>query len=309
MAQTQLGGLDEPVDQSAQAQGRQGRTHRIEPARGGGAALGHSGEKEQNDDRDGHVEKKCPAPGVIDQPAAKERPDRGRDPAEPRPGADRAPPLARLERGGDERERPGYEERPSNPLERSGENEPTHRGRESAGDGRDGEQRDPHGVDEPAAKPVPQGSADQEQRRKQERVRFDHPLHLDRGRSKLARDRRQRDRDHRAVDECQAGAEDGRGEDPGARRAGRHGNAMPTPDRALVAGEPDGVGHGAYDLPCEVPASYSARTNGTSTTCSATNHTWASFVRMTELTMRSLVPSSPRSEASRAIVRASFRMI
>ena len=50
----------------------------------------------------------------------------------------------------------------------------------------------------------------------------------------------------------------------------------------------------------------SAWTSGTSTTCSATNQTCISFVRMTLLTSKLLVPSSPCSATSRAIVRASL---
>src|SRR4030095_12222073 len=40
------------------------------------------------------------------------------------------------------------------------------------------------------------------------------------------------------------------------------------------------------------PSRYLALTKETSTTCSATNQTCSSFVRMTSLTIRSLVPSS-----------------
>src|SRR5439155_22303500 len=54
---------------------------------------------------------------------------------------------------------------------------------------------------------------------------------------------------------------------------------------------------------------YFARTSGVSTACSATNQTWDSLVRMIELTMRSFVPSSPRSADRRAIVRASLSTI
>ena len=68
-------------------------------------------------------------------------------------------------------------------------------------------------------------------------------------------------------------------------------------------------------LPRAVPAAsmhtalssghHSARTRGVSTMCSARNQTCCSFLRITSLTSRSLVPSSPCSEACRAIVRAS----
>src|SRR5467141_1910433 len=51
-----------------------------------------------------------------------------------------------------------------------------------------------------------------------------------------------------------------------------------------------------------------ARTSGTSTTCSATNQACSSLVRITLLTSRSFVPSSPASAAFPAMVRASFRM-
>src|SRR6478672_2964482 len=54
---------------------------------------------------------------------------------------------------------------------------------------------------------------------------------------------------------------------------------------------------------------HTAVVNGTSTTCSATNHTCSSLRRMTSLTSRSFVPSSPPSAARRAIVRASFSTI
>jgi len=47
------------------------------------------------------------------------------------------------------------------------------------------------------------------------------------------------------------------------------------------------------------------RAVGTSTTCSAMNQTWSSLRRMTPLTSRSFVPSSPLPAASRAIARAS----
>ena len=48
-----------------------------------------------------------------------------------------------------------------------------------------------------------------------------------------------------------------------------------------------------------------ARASGTSTTCSARNQTCCSFCRMTLLTSKSFVPSSPASAARRAIARAS----
>src|SRR5262249_60470133 len=52
----------------------------------------------------------------------------------------------------------------------------------------------------------------------------------------------------------------------------------------------------------------SSRTSGTSTRCSERNQTCNSFVRITSLTSRSFVPSSPISAACRAIVLASNNM-
>src|SRR3989454_9047299 len=51
-----------------------------------------------------------------------------------------------------------------------------------------------------------------------------------------------------------------------------------------------------------------ARTRGSSTKCSERNQTCISFVRITSLTSKSFVPSSPASTACLAIVRDSNRM-
>jgi Uncharacterized conserved protein len=53
---------------------------------------------------------------------------------------------------------------------------------------------------------------------------------------------------------------------------------------------------------------YSASTTGASTRCSDRNHTWSSLVRMTSLTSRSFVPSSPASSASLAASRQKVKI-
>src|SRR5262249_15021036 len=58
-----------------------------------------------------------------------------------------------------------------------------------------------------------------------------------------------------------------------------------------------------------IRVAHTAATSGISTTCSATNQACSSLVRITLLTSRSLVPSSPAAAARRAIARASCRMI
>ena len=64
---------------------------------------------------------------------------------------------------------------------------------------------------------VAERSAEQDQRREEQRVAFDDPLHLRRVRAQLALDHRQRDVHRRAVDERHRRSENRRDEHPGLR--------------------------------------------------------------------------------------------
>src|SRR2546428_3170927 len=72
--------------------------------------------------------------------------------------------------------------------------------------------------------------------------------------------------------------------------------------RRLIGARREGVTWDPY------PTRPLARTRGSSTKCSERNQTCISFVRITSLTSKSFVPSSPASTACLAIVRDSNRM-
>ena len=158
---------------------------------------------------------------VLDQPAAADRTDRGRDRAEARPRADRSAAFGLVERGADDRQAAGHEEGRADALQRAAGDQHRGRGRHAAGHGGQGEEDHAGEENTLAAELIAERSADQDQRAEKQRVRLDHPLHVgDRG-VEVGLKRGQRDVDDRAVDERHARREDRRHQRPSSRRRHR----------------------------------------------------------------------------------------
>ena len=147
-----------------------------------------------------------------------ERPHRGRDAAQPRPGADRPSPVLRRERRLDHRQAARGQQRPADALQRPGGDQ-QRRGRGQPAQQRRG--REPDHADHEhaaAAVAVAERAAEQDQRREGQRVGGDGPLQRGEVGLQVLADRRQRDVDDRGVDAREPGPEDGRQQDPTAPR-------------------------------------------------------------------------------------------
>ena len=212
-------GFDQGVDEGAEAGGGECGAEPVEVACGFVvAAFGDEAECErENGDRDRHVDEEGRAPGnMFDEPAAHDGADGGGDGGEGGPGADRVAAFVFREGGGDDREAAGDEQRAADSLHCAGGDQLRDAGREAAPDGREREERDADVVNPAAAEVVAERSADEKQRGEEERVGFDDPLHVDGGGVECGLERREGDVDDGAVDEGEAGAEDGGGEYVGA---------------------------------------------------------------------------------------------
>ena len=106
--------LDERIDDAAESDGGERRAPEIEPRRRAAPPrLSGTWRQTISSTISGHrhVDQEGPGPRiVIDQEAAEHRPDRGRDAAEPRPGADGPAALLLGKRSADERQAAGHQQ-------------------------------------------------------------------------------------------------------------------------------------------------------------------------------------------------------
>ena len=162
------------------------------------------------------VDEEDPPPGRrLDQPPAEERADRGHDPAEPGPRADRGGAVLGGEARLQDREAAGREQRGTDPLQRAGGDErssesarprtaPTHPANHAT----------PSRKIAPPAVPVAERAAEQEEAGERQRVGVHDPLQAREPGIEVAADRRQRDVDDGRVERGEAGAEHGREQHP-----------------------------------------------------------------------------------------------
>src|SRR5436190_11824631 len=172
---------------------------------------------------------------MLDQPAADHWPDSGGDRAEPRPSSDGASALVFWKGTADDRETARNQQRRAKSLHCARGNQLTYVRSETAPSRCESEKRDPNQKNSAASKMISEGTADKEERREQERVSFDYPLHVhDRG-VQVRLQRGQRHVHNCAVDERHAGSERGGRKHPASgtfrtrcRRRTRANNALVT---------------------------------------------------------------------------------
>ena len=150
----------------------------------------------------------------IDQIAAQQRPDRGRHAAQARPGADRACTITGPEARLDHREAAGRQQRSADALQQPREDQHLGVRCDRAQQRGGGEHADPDHEDAAAPEAVAQRPAEQDQRRERQQVAVEHPLQVAGGRVEVTTDVGQRDVDHGAVEEGEAGPQDGDGQHP-----------------------------------------------------------------------------------------------
>jgi hypothetical protein len=174
-----LGGLDERVGDAGQGQRRQHRAGDVEPATGRRVLrLRHVPRRHRHHGRrQREVEQEDPPPpDGADDPAAQERADGGGDPAQARPRTDGPRPVLSQERGLDDGQRAGREQRAADSLQGPGGDEhPDAEGQPAQRGG----QREPHHPDEedPAPpQPVTERAPKQDQPGQGQRVGGDGPL-------------------------------------------------------------------------------------------------------------------------------------
>ena len=161
------------------------------------------GEQRHRDrpDRDGDVEDedRLPAHFLHEQPAH-DRPDRERHRRDPRPRADRAPALVRVERVRDDREGRRHHEAGPDALHRAEGDQPGVAPRQRDQEAREPEHRHAEQEHAPAPEQVAEAPARHQHHRERERVGVDRPLERGRARVQAALDRRQRDVHDRVVE-------------------------------------------------------------------------------------------------------------
>ena len=234
----------EPPGEQAQPERAEDRAGHVEPRRRLlVAAFRHVAERDDDDQRrERDVDQEDGPPRPLDEPSAEERADGARDPAEARPGAHRRRAVGPVERGGDEGEAPGCEQRAADALQRPRRDQDLGGGGQAAGERR---QREPRHADEEdplAAEVVAERATEQDQRRQRQRVGVDRPLQIAEPGVEVVPDARQRHVDDRAVDHHDPGAEHGGREHPPARRRA---HAQPTRlghGRTLCGGSDSGRG-------------------------------------------------------------------
>ena len=151
------------------------------------------------------VQKEHRAPAdVFDQPAARDRTNRGSDRAEARPRADRPAPFGIVECGADDRQAARHQEGGADALQRAAGDQHPGDVASAAEDGGGGKEDMPARKTRlrpnwsPMEPPIRIKSAEHQ------RIRFDDPLDVGNGRVKVGLERRQRDVDDRAVEKRHA---------------------------------------------------------------------------------------------------------
>ena len=166
-------------------------------ARAAGTAPKISSERD-DDERDVDREDQPPR-DRIDEIAADERADHGRDPGPGRPRADRRAALAGRERGDDERERARGEQRAERALQRAAGDQQLDARRDGAQHRDDAEAGDAEREDAPLAEDVAERAADQDQRAERQQVGVRDPLLPGQPAAEIVANRGQRDVDRRGV--------------------------------------------------------------------------------------------------------------
>ena len=130
---------------------------------------------------------------------------------------------------------PGTSSAPPMPCAARASDELIDRRRQPAPDRSQREQRHSDRINALAAQVIAERTAEQQERREQKRVRFDHPLHVDGRGLEVRLQRRQRHVDDRAVDEHHARSENRRGENPWAQLLAARRLAFLRGDYAFIA--------------------------------------------------------------------------
>ena len=133
------------------------------------------------------------------------------DAAEPRPGADRAAPVVRVERRRDDRQAARRQQRAADALQHPAGDQQLDAGRQPAERGREREPDDPDDEDPAPPVLVAERAAEQDERGERERVAVHRPLQAGEVGAEVAADRGQRDVDDGGVDHHQRRPQD-RGE-------------------------------------------------------------------------------------------------
>src|SRR5581483_4965953 len=169
----------------------------------------------ERDERDRDVDEEDHAPGRdVDEPAADGRADHERDAAPGRPLPDRRAARRARERRREHRERRGSEERARDSLQ-AAEDDERGRVRRRRAEDRDGaEARDADREHAELDEDLAERAADEDQGAEREEVRVDDPLLRREPAAEVVLDVRQRDVDHRTVDERHRRAQDARDERP-----------------------------------------------------------------------------------------------
>ena len=210
MAETELRGFEQTVDQAAQPQRDQQRAGPVQLAnrranRAVGDAPVHHTQDNQGQRR---IEKKHPAPrAVVNNPAAHNKTQGRRDRNPARPGANRPAALPVREGGPEQRQAVWDQQGAAHALPDPGDDQGLDVGRQTTAQGRQCEHTDPGGKARSASQPVTQRTADQQQRGQKQDIRLHHPLGLAERRLKFSLHDRQGDIHHAAVDKHHAGAQ------------------------------------------------------------------------------------------------------
>ena len=165
--------------------------------------------EDERGDAEGEVDEEGPAPAAeLDEHAADGRTESGRDGRRGTPEADRVRPPVRREGGDDERQRGRHEHRGTERLHDARRDEQLHRGRGTAQDGGDREDRDPGDERAPPPHEVGEPAEDDEEGREHDVVGVEHPRQpADRGVGERLPDGGEGDVDDRGVEEGEEGTE------------------------------------------------------------------------------------------------------
>jgi hypothetical protein len=159
----------------------------------------------------------------VDQEAADRRAERGGRRGRRRPGADCLAADFAREASGDDREALRHQQRRPDSLNDPRADENANVRRDGASDRRNSKQRNAYEEDPPPAIEIAEPAGDKDKGAEHQRVAIDHPLNRLEIGIEAALDRRQGNRHHRTVDECQGRGEDRRAKhEPPQPRAGIH---------------------------------------------------------------------------------------
>ena len=153
---------------------------------------------------------------MLNEPAAEEGPQRRHDRGSAGPGANGLTAAVFVEGGTDNREAAGNEERRADSLNAAREDQMMDGRGNTATGGGEGEDHNTEEENPAATIQVAEGASDEDQGGQQEPIGFDDPLDIDDRCVKAGLESRQGDIDDGAINERDAGTEDGRGEDPGS---------------------------------------------------------------------------------------------